>query len=209
MYFSWTLKSQWPDYLCTLIIVTLLSSDLSSKYQSNLQLLISGQSTRTTYSTDRGSHLNMLVQPHQHNQPMESVLMCTVTTSVTGTQVLCVEDRGSIQWILWPQASTIASLYYRYLWECSLFSSCFAHDITWRARQLVHAGDDSKHWRALRDFMWRDPDVRIFFTGTYSPWRACHDTFLLTMSLSTLKEIIVSRQCSGGVSQWCQIHKGY
>ena len=53
----------------------------------------------------------------------------------------------------WPQAVTVVSLYYLYLCQCSLASSCFAHNLTWRAYQLVHAGDDSKHQRALGDLM--------------------------------------------------------
>ena len=47
----------------------------------------------------------------------------------------------------------------------------------------------------------------ICFTGISSPWGACHNTFLLLMSLSTLMEITVSIQCLKGVCQWCQIHK--
>ena len=43
---------------------------------------------------------------------------------------------------LWPQASTIVSLYCLYLWQHLLASKFFAHDLTWQARQLVHTGDD-------------------------------------------------------------------
>ena len=28
--------------------------------------------------------------------------------------------------------------------------SCFTHNLMWRARQLVHAGNDSKHHRVFR-----------------------------------------------------------
>ena len=38
--------------------------------------------------------------------------------------------------------------------------SCFAHDLTWQARQLVHVGDDSAHQRVPRDLMQRNPEVK-------------------------------------------------
>ena len=53
--------------------------------------------------------------------------------------------------------------------------SCFAHDLSWQACQLIHAGVDSKHQWVLRDLIPRDPEVRSLFTGVNAclrelPW---------------------------------------
>ena len=78
--------------------------------------------------------------------------------------------------------------------------SCFAHSLPWWARQLVHAGDDSKHQRVWRDLIQRDAEVRSLFTGVDAlpgelPRRLPpHDESL------NPREIIVSNlQCLGSV----------
>ena len=90
---------------------------------------------------------------------MKSVPLCNVTTIDTRTQIFVSKPEATFN-EFWPQASTVALLCGPYLWQCSLAKSCFIRNCTWWARQLVHAGDDSKH---QRDLIQRDPEARSSF----------------------------------------------
>ena len=72
----------------------------------------------------------------------------------------CYRDTGPIQRILLAPSinSCIPVLSIPLMVFAGL--SGFTHDLMWRAHQLVHAGDDSKCRRALRDLLYRNPEVR-------------------------------------------------
>ena len=128
-------------------------------------LLILGQ-TPEQLKAQTGSHLNMLVLATA-TQPttVKSMSLCNVTTIVTGIQVFC--QRQS------PYSMNSSGLRPQKLHPCAVCTSdsvhwpvsCFAHSLTWQACQLVHAGDDFKHQRALRNLIQRDPKVTSLFTG--------------------------------------------
>ena len=80
---------------------------------------------------------------------MKSVLLCNITTIITGTQVFFFQDRA--------HSKNSSSLKLQQLHPCTVHISdgirwplsCFTYNLTWQARQLVHTGDDSASAKSL------------------------------------------------------------
>ena len=97
---------------------------------------------------------------------MKSVPLYNVTAIVTGIQVVCQRLR--------QYSMSSSGLKPQQLYPCTVHTSddirwpvsCFVHNLTWWACQLIHADDDSKHPKVLRDLIQRDPEVRSLFRGT-------------------------------------------
>ena len=83
---------------------------------------------------------------------------CNVTTIVTGTQDYCRRQQ--------PYSMNSSGLKTNQLHPCTVCTcisdivcwpvSCFAHNLVWRAHQLVHTGDESAS-KFLRGLIQRDP----------------------------------------------------
>ena len=99
---------------------------------------------------------------------MKLVALCNITTIVTGTQVFVKDSKPYSMNSSIPKPKQLHSCTVRTSDNAGLLS-CFAHDLMWRARQLVHAGDHSKHQSLERLDTERPRGVKFVYRRQSSP----------------------------------------